>query len=338
MRIIVDAFGGDNAPLEILRGCEMAVNELGIDILLTGDEEKIRACAEENGIPLSRCEIVSADSVVEMTDHAEAVIKKKKNSSLAEAMRQLAAGNGDAVVSAGNTGAVLMGGTFIVKRIRGIKRAALATLLPTNDGGRMMLLDSGANADCRPEILAQFAMMGNEYMRGFFGIDRPRIGLLNVGTEDTKGGVLQKETFALLKEMDINFIGNVEARDALVGVCDVLVTDGFCGNVLLKGIEGTVGTVMDNLKEIMYASLKTKLAALVLKPGLRRFKHKLDYTEVGGAPLIGVSAPVIKAHGNSKAKAFKNAIKQAVEFANSGAVEAIAAAVKSGKDTDNADA
>ena len=338
MRIIVDAFGGDNAPLEILRGCEMAVDQLGIDILLTGDEEKIRACAEENGISLSRCEIVSADSVVEMTDHAEAVIKEKKNSSLAEAMRQLAAGNGDAVVSAGNTGAVLMGGTFIVKRIRGIKRAALATLLPTNDGGRVMLLDSGANADCRPEILAQFAMMGNEYMRGFFGIDRPRIGLLNVGTEDTKGGVLQKETFALLKEMDINFIGNVEARDVLVGVCDVLVTDGFCGNVLLKGIEGTVGTVMDNLKEIMYASLKTKLAALVLKPGLRRFKHKLDYTEVGGAPLIGVSAPVIKAHGNSKAKAFKNAIKQAVEFANSGAVEAIAAAVKSGKDTDNADA
>ena len=182
MKIIVDAFGGDNAPLEILRGCEMAVNELDIDILLTGDEQKIRACADENGISLYRCEIVHAPTVVAMDDHADAVIKSKKDSSLAEAMRQLAAGNGDAVVSAGSTGAVLMGGTFIVKRIKGIKRAALVTLLPTDDGGHVMLLDSGANADCRPEILAQFALMGNEYMRGFFGMERPRIGLLNVGT------------------------------------------------------------------------------------------------------------------------------------------------------------
>lgn len=336
MKIIVDAFGGDNAPLEILRGCEMAVSELDVDILLTGDEQRIRACAEENGISLNRCEIVHAPTVVAMDDHADAVIKSKKDSSLAEAMRQLAAGNGDAVVSAGSTGAVLMGGTFIVKRIKGIKRAALATLLPTDDGRHVMLLDSGANADCRPEILAQFAVMGNEYMRGFFGIEQPRVGLLNVGTEDTKGDVLRKETFEVLKSMDLNFIGNVEARDVLAGVCDVLVADGFAGNVLLKGIEGAVSTIMKNLKEVMYASLFTKLAALVLKPGLRTFKHKLDYTEVGGAPLIGVAAPVIKAHGNSKAKAFKNAIKQAAEFAASGAVDAIKAAAKKEKESDNA--
>ncbi len=335
MRIIVDAFGGDNAPLEILKGCALAVEEQGIDILLCGDDKKIREVASENDISLKNMEILQADDIMSMEDHPKTILKEKKESSMAVGMRALHDGKGDAFVTAGSTGAALVGATFLVKRIKGIKRAALATILPTDNGSNVMALDVGANADCRPEMLVQFAVMGHEYMKGQLGIDNPRVGLLNVGTEDTKGGELQLATFALLKETSLNFVGNVEARDVLNGVCDVLVCDGFGGNILLKTCEGTVAVVMSNLKAILKKNIFTKLAAGMIMSGLKEFKKKMDYTEVGGAPLLGVAHPVIKAHGNSKARAFKNAIRQAVEFANAGVIANITSAVSKESESDD---
>lgn len=330
MRIIVDAFGGDNAPLEILRGAELAKNEYkGTQITLSGNEAEIRKCAAENNINIDGMTILNAESVVTMEDHPDVVIKTKKDSSMAVGMKALAAGEGDAFVSAGSTGAIVIGSTFLVKRIKGIKRAALAPLLPTDDGvrnGQVMLIDSGANVDCRPEVLVQFGVMGYYYMKNS-GIENPRVALLNVGTEDTKGGELQQKAFMMLANSGINFIGNVEARDVLSGVCDVLVCDGFSGNVLLKMCEGTVTVMMNNLKSVFNKNIFTKLSYLTLKSGLRAFKKKLDYTEAGGAPLMGIAHPVIKAHGNSTAKAFKNAIGQAISFAEGGAIDQITAAV-----------
>ena len=323
MKIIVDAFGGDNAPLEILKGCELAVKEKDIEIVLSGNETEIKNCARDNGINLDKMAILNAESVITMKDHPDVVIKTKKDSSMAVGLKAVAQGDGDAFVSAGSTGALVVGATFIVKRIKGAKRAALAPILPTDDGNGVMLIDSGANVECRPEMLLQFGIMGYYYMKSM-GVENPRVALLNVGTEDTKGGDLQLQAFKLLSESEVNFVGNVEARDVLNGVCDVLVCDGFSGNVLLKTCEGTVGVLMGNLKQIFTKNLLTKLCYLILKPGLKLFKAKLDYNEHGGAPLMGVTKPVIKAHGSSKATAFKNAIFQAVRFAEGQAIEKIA--------------
>lgn len=333
MRIIVDAFGGDNAPLEILKGCEMSVKENGYEIVLSGDEEKIKSCAAENGISLENMTIINASQVVTMDDHPDCILKAKSDSSMAVGMKSLAAGEGDAFVTAGSTGAAVIGSTFLVKRIKGVKRAALATIMPNDKGGNFMVLDVGANVECRAEVLVQFGVMGSEYMKAFLCVDNPRIALLNVGTEDTKGGELQKETFSLLKNMPLNFIGNVEARDLLFGAADVVVCDGFSGNIALKSIEGTAQYLINNLKPVFKKNLGTIIAYLMLKGSLKDFKKKLDYTEIGGAPLMGIAKPVIKAHGNSKAKAFKNAIDQAAVYAKSGAIEKIADVVKKGKDT-----
>lgn len=333
MRIIVDAFGGDNAPLEILKGCEMSVKENGYEIVLSGDEEKIKSCAAENGISLENMTIINASQVVTMDDPPDCILKAKSDSSMAVGMKSLAAGEGDAFVTAGSTGAAVIGSTFLVKRIKGVKRAALATIMPNDKGGNFMVLDVGANVECRAEVLVQFGVMGSEYMKAFLGVDNPRIALLNVGTEDTKGGELQKETFSLLKNMPLNFIGNVEARDLLFGAADVVVCDGFSGNIALKSIEGTAQYLINNLKPVFKKNLGTIIAYLMLKGSLKDFKKKLDYTEIGGAPLMGIAKPVIKAHGNSKAKAFKNAIDQAAVYAKSGAIEKIADVVKKGKDT-----
>lgn len=246
---------------------------------------------------------------------------------MAVALRLLAEGKGDAVVSAGSTGALLMGGTFIVKRIKGVSRPALAPIMPSDDQP-FMLIDSGANADCRPEMLLQFAHMGSIYMSHMFPREGgPRVGLLNVGTEDTKGGELQLATFPLLKESGLNFIGNVEARDVPAGVADVVVADGFSGNVLLKTMEGTVDMLLKNLKESFMTSLFTKIGAALVLPGLRKLKKKLSTSEYGGAVLLGVNKPVIKAHGNSKADGFCSAIRIAAEFAASDAIAQIEAAV-----------
>jgi glycerol-3-phosphate acyltransferase PlsX len=327
MRIIVDAFGGDNAPVEILKGAAKAVATYDCDIILTGDEEKIRQAAAENEISLERMEIVHASDVMTMEDHPKSILREHKDCSMAVALRLLAEGKGDAMVSAGSTGALLMGGTFIVKRIKGVSRPALAPVMPSDDKP-FMLIDCGANADCRPEMLVQFAHMGSIYMSHMYPREGgPRVGLLNVGTEDTKGGELQLATFPLLKESDLNFIGNVEARDVPAGVADVVVADGFSGNVLLKTLEGTVDMLLKNLKQSFMSSLRTKIGAALVMPGLRVLKKKLSTSEYGGAVLLGVNKPVIKAHGNSKADGFCSAIRIASEFAASDAIAQIEAAV-----------
>lgn len=327
MRIIVDAFGGDNAPVEILKGAAKAVATYGCDIVLTGDEEKIRQAAQKNGVSLDGMEIVHASDVMTMEDHPKSILREHKESSMAVALRLLAEGKGDAVVSAGSTGALLMGGTFIVKRIKGVSRPALAPVMPSDDKP-FMLIDCGANADCRPEMLVQFAHMGSIYMSHMYPREGgPRVGLLNVGTEDTKGGELQLATFPLLKESGLNFIGNVEARDVPAGVADVVVADGFSGNVLLKTMEGTIDALMKNLKQSFMSSLRAKIGAALVLPALRGMKKKLSTAEYGGAVLLGVNKPVIKAHGNSKADGFCSAIRIASEFAASDAIAQIEAAV-----------
>lgn len=322
MRIIVDAFGGDNAPLEILKGCEMAVKELSVKILLTGSETEIKKCAAANSINLASMEIIDAPDIMLMTDHPADILKGKGNTSMAVGLKALAAGEGSAFVSAGSTGALVMGATFIVKRIKGVKRAAIAAIMPANNGP-VLLIDMGANVDCSAEYLHQFAVMGDIYMKRVLGFSSPRIGLANIGTEETKGGRLQLEAYELMKNANYNFIGNIEARDIPFGCCEVAVADGFTGNIILKMYEGVAGAMMANLKVIYKKSIFTKISALMIKEGLTEFKHKMDYSEFGGAPLMGVNGAVIKAHGSSNAKAVKNAIRQAKTFAEQDVVKAI---------------
>lgn len=322
MRVAVDAFGGDNAPLEILKGAALAEKEYGVHIVLCGDEEIIRKCIADNEITFNELDIVHASDVITMEDEPTTLLKKHKDSSMAVAFRQVAEGNADVFVSAGSTGAVVVGGTFIIKRIKGIKRPVLASMIPSPDKS-YMLLDVGANADCRPEMLAQFGLMASRYLENVEGIKNPTVGLLNIGTEDTKGGELQKAAFELLKGEDINFIGNVEARDMPMGVCDIVVTDGFTGNVSLKLLEGTISALFTMLRPVFSKNIFTKLCYLVLKPGLRGIKRKMNASEVGGAPLLGTKKPVFKAHGNSDAYSFKNAIYKATLFAQNDVVAAI---------------
>ena len=328
MRVIVDAFGGDNAPLEIIKGAALAVAEYGYTVVLTGSEAEIRRVAAENAISLDGMEIVDAPDVISMEVEPRSILKDHKNCSMAEGLRLLANGGGDAFVTAGSTGALIMGATFFVKRIKGVSRAALAPLMPS-DKGAFMLVDSGANVECRPEMLLQFAQMGSIYMTNVLGGGKPAtVGLVNVGTEDCKGGDLQHEAFKLLKDSGLNFVGNIEARQIPFGAADVVVADGFTGNVILKLMEGVADAFMGNIKQVFLANLKTKLAALAVKPQLRAFKKKMDTSEYGGAPLLGVAKPVIKTHGNSKAAAVKNAIRVAADFSKAGVIEQIAQAVR----------
>ena len=322
MKIIVDAFGGDNAPLSVLEGAAAAVKEYGVDILLAGDEGKIRKCAGENSISLDGMEILQADDIMDMHDDPTEIIKSKKGTSMAVGLKALADGMGDAFVSAGSTGALVVGGSLIVKRIKGVKRVALASFIPGKKGNYLML-DIGAKADCRPERLYQFGIMGSVYMEKVDGRKNPTVGLLNIATEDTKGSELYKESYALLKDAPINFIGNVESREIPKGETDVVVTDGFTGNIALKLIEGVSLTMFSMIKNVLYRSLKNKIAALMLKKGLYEIKAKSDYTEIGGAPLLGTRKPVFKAHGSSNGKAIKNAIGKAAAFAGNGVIEKI---------------
>ena len=337
MKIIVDAFGGDNAPLEILKGCRSAADDFKVEIILVGDEEKIYSCANQNGIKLDGMEILDAPDVMLMTDSPSEVLKSKKNSSMAVGLQALADGKGDAFVSAGSTGALVMGATFIVKRIKGVKRPAIGSVLPSNDKP-FLLLDCGANADCTAEHLKQFAQMGNIYMEKFVKCKSPRVALANIGTEDSKGDRLRHEAFGLLKDCsDINFIGNVETRDVPYGCCDVLVADGFTGNIILKLYEGVAGAMMDNIKSIFKKSSITMLAAMMVKGGLLGLKMRMDYSEFGGAPLLGVNGVVIKAHGSSDAKALRNAIRQAKTCAEMDVVGTIARSVEKDSDTESDD-
>lgn len=313
MTIIVDAYGGDHAPLEILKGACRARDELGVSILLTGSESGIRACAQENGLSLEGMTILDAPDVISMEENPMEIRRSKSNSSMAVGLRALAEGKGDAFVSAGSTGALVVGATFIVKRIKGVKRAAIASIMPS-DTTPFLMLDCGANAECKAEALVQFAVMGDLYMKHVMGVEKPRVALANIGTEATKGGELQREAYELLSGSDLfHFTGNIEARQIPFGGADVVVADGFTGNMLLKMYEGVAAALMKNIKGIFTRSTKTKLGYLMVKGGLGDFKKKMDYTEFGGAPLLGITRPVIKAHGSSKAKGFFSAIRQAVQ-------------------------
>ena len=324
MRIIVDAMGGDNAPGEIVKGALRARKELGVDVVLVGRKEEIERCLNPDDI--CQFEIVDAREIVTMEDDPSTATRRKKDSSMTVALNLLRDGKGDAVVSAGSTGALLTGATLIVKRIKGIRRAAMAPVLPAGEHG-IMLIDCGANVECTPEYLLQFAYMGSFYAKKMMGCESPRVGLLNVGTEDTKGGELQHQAFALLKqaaeEGRINFVCNVEGTGVFMGAADVVVTDGFTGNVLLKGTEGAINFMMGALKGVFYKSTKNKLAAAVLKNDLKAMKKSMDVNEVGGTAFVGISKPVIKAHGSSKEAAFFAAIRQAIAFVNAGVVEDI---------------
>lgn len=322
MKIIVDAFGGDNAPLEILKGSAKAVEELGVEILLCGNGEKIRSCAAENSISLKNMEILEADAVFEMEYDPRTVLKEHSDTSLAVGMKALSEGKGDAFVSAGSTGAIVVGATFIVKRIRGVKRTAIASVMPS-DKGPFMLLDSGANIECKPEHLVQFATMGSVYMNRIMGYKNPSIGIANIGVEETKGTQLQLDTYALLKESKLNFVGNAEVRDIAAGAADVIVADGFTGNVILKMYEGVAKMLLGNIKAVFKKSVLSMLSYLGVKKGMDTFKAKMDYKEYGGAILLGVTKPVIKAHGSSDARAFKNAIRQAVNCVDKNVISVI---------------
>ena len=311
MRIIVDAYGGDNAPDAVLQGCRMAADRWKCEIILTGDEQKLRQRAAELSVSLEGIGIADAPDVIPVEAEPTAILKQYQQSSMARGLQMLANGEGEAFVSAGSTGALVVGGTLIVKRLKGVKRPAIGTVIPCR-GGCFLLLDSGANHDCRPEMLRQFGLMGSVYMKRIIGVPNPRVGLVNIGTEETKGTELQVQAYQLMKEAGYNFIGNVEAREVPLGGCDVAVCDGFTGNILLKTMEGLVTLFMGELKAIFMKSLPNKLAAAAVKKDIKGLKKQFDSAEYGGALLLGSRSPVIKAHGSSDAKAFYNAIRQAI--------------------------
>ena len=311
MRIIVDAYGGDNAPDAVLQGCRMAADRWKCEIILTGDEQKLRQRAAELLVSLEGIGIADAPDVIPVEAEPTAILKQYQQSSMARGLQMLANGEGEAFVSAGSTGALVVGGTLIVKRLKGVKRPAIGTVIPCR-GGCFLLLDSGANHDCRPEMLRQFGLMGSVYMKRIIGVPNPRVGLVNIGTEETKGTELQVQAYQLMKEAGYNFIGNVEAREVPLGGCDVAVCDGFTGNILLKTMEGLATLFMGELKAIFMKSLPNKLAAAAVKKDIKGLKKQFDSAEYGGALLLGSRSPVIKAHGSSDAKAFYNAIRQAI--------------------------
>ena len=328
MRIIVDAFGGDNAPLEILKGCAEAEKELGITILLAGNGEIIRKVAAENQIDISNMEIIEAEEVITMEDDATSVVKAKKNSSMAVGMKALAEGKADAFAGAGNSGAMVVGATMIVKRIKGVKRVSFSAVIPKSEGF-LMLSDAGANVECRPEMIDQFALMSSVYMKKVMGVVNPRVGLANVGTEEHKGGEFQHECYALLKEnQDINFVGNIEAREIPYDAADVVVCDGFTGNIIVKLYEGVAMALMSKIKSVFKKNLKTKLAAAVVLPEMKELKKSMDYNEYGGAPILGASKPVFKIHGSAKAKTVVSALKLTKAYAETNIIDDISAAVK----------
>lgn len=331
-RIIVDAFGGDHAPDEILKGCRMAADELGVQIVLSGSAEKIKEAASRVGVDIQSFEILDCPDVITMEDEPTDIMRAKKNSSMAVGLRALAEGKGDAFASAGNSGALVVGSTLIVKRIKGIKRVAFAPLMPKSEGF-FMLADGGANNECRPEMLEQFGLMGSVYMQKVMGLQNPRVGLANVGTEEHKGGELQHEAYKLLSaRRDLHFIGNIEARDVPYDAADVVVCDGFTGNIMLKMYEGVAMALMDKFKAVFKKNLKNKLAAAVVLNDMKALKKQLDYNEYGGAPILGCAKPVFKVHGSAKANTLKNAIALTVKYAESNIIDEIRAAAEHKED------
>lgn len=332
MKVIVDAMGGDNAPKSNVQGALNAIKEYGVDVILVGDGKTILECLKDLGVDNlpKGLEMVHASEVVTMEDDPATAFRRKKDSSLTVGLNLLNDGIGDAFVSAGSTGALLSAATLMTKRVKGIRRAAMAPVVPTGNGGAV-LIDCGANAECTPEYLLQFAYMGSFYARKVLGRPEPKVGLLNIGAEPTKGTSLQKEAYQLLKQAGeagrICFLGNVEAREAVEGAVDVIVADGYSGNIFLKTVEGAGRFLGRQMKGMFKKNLLTKLAALLVKDGIREFKALMDSDAVGGTALIGISKPVIKAHGSSNAVAIQNAIRQGFTLAGSGLIDDITANV-----------
>lgn len=315
--------GGDNAPAELIKGAYAASREFEAEYILVGNEEIIRQSAAETETPLDGFKIIHAPTVIDMNDDATCVVRTKTDSSMAVGLKLLASGEGDAFVSTGNTGALFTGASLIVRKANGVRRPAIGAMLPMNPP--VLLIDSGANISVTPEYLEQFAIMGSAYMKKIHGVEAPRVGLLNNGTEECKGTELQTETYKLLSvNTYINFVGNIEGDMVMRDTCDVLVADGFSGNILLKTMEGMGKLTLHTLKDLFMTNAETKLAGLLLKKQLDTVKKSFDGTELGGAPMLGISKPVIKAHGSSKSKAFKNAIRQAIAYSDSGLTEDIA--------------
>ncbi len=322
MKIILDAMGGDHAPEAPVLGAIEAAQTYGSQITLVGRGEEILEVMKKHGIDTlpDGVEIANAEDVVDMHDDPANVIRKKPNSSMVVGLKMLSDGQGDAFISAGSTGALLTGATLIVKRVKGIRRAAMGPAMPNKAGGKTVILDCGANAECTPEFLLQFGLVGSLHAKATYGVENPKVGLLNIGTEDSKGTPLQKESYALLQQASdkglIKFVGNVEARDVPLGAVDVVVCDGFAGNVLLKSIEGTA-TFMGSLMSKMFKkNFLSKIAALFVMKDIKAFKKLLDYREIGGTQFLGIQKPVIKAHGSSDQIAFRNAVRQAEEAAS----------------------
>ncbi|MBM7586797.1 glycerol-3-phosphate acyltransferase PlsX [Bacillus pakistanensis] len=328
MKIAIDAMGGDHAPKEIILGTMKAVELYkDIEIVLYGDEKRIREYLVEH----ERISIVHTEEVILGTDEPVRAVRRKKQASMVLMAQAVANGEADGCISAGNTGALMTAGLFIVGRIDGIDRPALAPTLPTLDGKGFLMLDLGANVDAKPEHLAQYAIMGSVYAEKVRGIQNPKVGLLNIGTEDKKGNELTKHAFQHMEKMNLNFVGNVESRSILEGPADVIVTDGFTGNMVLKTIEGTASSIFSLLKTTFTSSLKSKLAAGLVKNDLKDLKNMMDYTEYGGAALFGLKAPVVKAHGSSNSNALFNAVRQTREMIKHDVAQTIKEAVNQNK-------
>lgn len=325
MRIAIDAFGGDNAPEAILEGCARALAKFSdVSLLITGDEDVVkRVLLSHGGVDMSRVEVRHASSVITNNEHPVSAIKQKKDASLVIALDALAQKEADAFVSAGSTGAVLAGATLIVRRIKGVMRPALAPFLPTDGSNPVLLVDCGANVDCKPAWLEQFALMGSVYVEALLGIKNPRVGLINNGSEAEKGNELTKAAYPLLEKAPINFRGNAEGRYIVSGDFDIVVCDGFAGNIVLKFMEGVAQTLFSMLKRELMSGPREKIGALLAKPAFKRLNKRVDYAEYGGALLLGIDGCVIKAHGSSDAKAFCAAINQAREFVLSGTLDKI---------------
>lgn len=326
MKIAIDAMGGDYAPEEIVKGAVLACRELGAEIILVGNEDKISATLKEQSISGLKLEIYNATEVIEMDEHPANAVKKKKDSSLLVANRLVKEGAASAVISAGNTGAAMTASLLTLGRIKGINRPAIASPMPTKTGVSV-LIDAGANADCDPDNLLQFALMGSIYAEQVFGLPKPRVGLLSIGEEETKGNKLTLAAHQLLRQSPINFIGNIEGRDVHHGECDVIVCDGFVGNIVLKLSEGLAGALFSQIKAALTRNLITTTGALLVKSAFKSLKGRMDYTEYGGAPLLGLNGISIISHGRSNAKAIKNAVKAAMKAVNEDIVGKIAASL-----------
>ncbi|MCL2637065.1 MAG: phosphate acyltransferase PlsX [Oscillospiraceae bacterium] len=333
MKIALDAFGGDNAPDEVIKGAVSAIADFAaggspVEIILTGDENTIKSRISALGVSDKNITIVNADGVIKIEDDPMSIRTTKKESSMGKAFALVASGEVDAFVSAGSTAALVVGATMLVGRMKGVKRPALAPLMP-GINGFYMLLDGGANMECRADMLAQFGVMGSIFMQKIMGVENPRVGLLNVGSEREKGRELEMKAYEALQNAPVNFVGNVEGRDPIANLCDVAVTDGFTGNIYLKAVEGMGGFMKASLREIFSANAGSKVGYLLSKKGVKALSKKTDYREVGGSPLLGIKKPVIKAHGSSDERAFKNAIGQAINFCGAiGEIEAGIAALK----------